>query len=426
MNLLFKNILIVSPGDKINARFDLYIRDGIIEKIGKDLNVNDAEVIDGKNLTSVPGLFDMHVHFREPGQTHKEDLVSGSNAAMNGGFTGVLCMPNTKPPMASKEVIEDLKEKAKDFLVDVYYSGCITEDREGKKLVSGIDELIKSGIRAFTDDGSPVNDEEIMKEILKVSAEKKIPVLQHCEDHALMKNGVMNEGEVSRRLGIAGIPSESETIVIEKDVANALKIKDSRYHVQHISCEGSVDIIAEGKKENNYITAEVCPHHFILTDNEIEKQGANAKMNPPLRTKEDIEKIKKGISENVIEVICTDHAPHTEEEKARGMEKAPFGIIGLETCVGLSYKYLVEEGVISFEKMINMMSANPRRILGLPEIKIAEGEKANLTILNENEEWVIDKNKFLTKSLNTPFNGYKVQCKPFAAINNNKIHYCKL
>jgi len=426
MNLLFKNIQIISPDDKINESLDLYIRDGVIEKIGKDIDLKDAEIIDGKYLTCVPGLFDMHVHFREPGQTHKEDLTSGSNAAMNGGFTGVLCMPNTKPPMASKEVIEDLKSKSKDFLVDIYYSGCITEDREGKTLVKDIDGLINSGIIAFTDDGSPVNDEEIMNAILKVSAEKKIPVLQHCEDHSIMKNGVMNEGAVSRKLGIPGIPAESETQVIEKDVANALKIKDSRYHVQHISCGGSVDIIAKGKKENKYITAEVCPHHFILTDDEIEKQGTNAKMNPPLRTSEDIEKIKKGISENVIEVICTDHAPHTEEEKAKGMEKAPFGIIGLETCVGLSYEYLVKQGVISFNKMIEMMSANPRRILGLPEIKIKEGEKANLTILNTGEEWVIDKKKFMTKSLNTPFDGYKVQCRPFAAINNNKIHYCKL
>jgi len=426
MNLLIKNIQIVSPGDKINERFDLYIRDGIIEKIGQGISAGDAEVIDGKNLTCVPGLFDMHVHFREPGQTHKEDLISGSNAAMNGGFTGVLCMPNTIPPMASRKVIEDLKAKSKDFLVDVYYSGCITEDREGKKLVSDIDGLIDCGIIAFTDDGSPVNDEKIMQEILKVSAEKKIPVLQHCEDHSIMKNGVMNEGDVSRKHGIPGIPEESETIVIEKDVANALKIKDSRYHVQHISCGGSVDIIEKAKEENNFITAEVCPHHFILTDDEIEKQGANAKMNPPLRTNKDIEKIKNGISKGIIEVICTDHAPHTDAEKAKGVEEAPFGIVGLESCVGLSFQYLVKESIISFERMISMLSGNPRKILGLPEIKIREGEKANLTLVNTEEEWKIDKKEFMTKSLNTPFDGYKVQCKPFAAINNNKIHYCKL
>jgi len=426
MNLLFKNIQIISPDDKINERLDLYIRSGIIEKIGKDVVANDAEIIDGKNLTCVPGLFDMHVHFREPGQTHKEDLISGSNAAMNGGFTGVLCMPNTKPPMASKEVIESLKAKSRDFLVDVYYSACITEDREGKTLVKDIDGLIKSGIIAFTDDGSPVNDEKIMQEILKISAEKKIPVLQHCEDHSIMKNGVMNEGDVSRKLGIPGIPAESETLVIEKDVANALKIKDSRYHVQHISCGGSVDIIEKAKKKNNFITAEVCPHHFILTDDEIEKQGANAKMNPPLRTNKDIEKIKNGINKGIIEVICTDHAPHTDAEKAKGVEEAPFGIVGLESCVGLSFQYLVKESIISFERMIEMMSGNPRKMLGLPVIKIRQGEKANLTILNTEEKWVIDKNKFLTKSLNTPFNGFKVQCKPFAAINNNKIHYCIL
>jgi dihydroorotase len=427
MNLLLKNIRIVSPGDKINKRCDILIISGVIIKIGNDIvsdEVLKSEIIDGSNLTCTPGFFDMHVHFRDPGQTHKEDLLSGSNAAMNGGFTGVLCMPNTKPPMDSKSVIEDLKEKAKDFLTDVYFSGCITESREGKKIISNTNELIESGVVAFTDDGNAVNDEEIMKEILEVSAKTGIPVLQHCEDPALMKNGVMNEGEISKKLGLNGIPASSEITVIEKDVNNALQIKGSKYHVQHLSCGGSVDIISNIK--NNNITCEVCPHHFVLTDKDIEKYGTDAKMNPPLRTESDIEKIKKGIGEDIIEVICTDHAPHTADEKVKGMEKAPFGIVGLETCVGLSYTYLVEKGVISFEKMVEKISVNPRRILNLPEIHIAEGEKANMTILNENEKWIIDKNKFLSKSKNTPFDGFEVICKPFAVINNNLIHYCNL
>jgi dihydroorotase len=427
MNLLFKNIHIVSPGDKINKRCDLFIVDGVIEKISDDIKETDgAEIIDGKSLTCVPGLFDMHVHFREPGQIIKEDLLSGSNAAMNGGFTGVLCMPNTKPPLDSRDVIEDLKDRSKDFLVDVYFSGCITKRREGKEIISNTDELIKSGIIAFTDDGNAVNDGEIMKQILKVSAEYKIPVLQHCEDPILMKNGVMNEGDVSKKLGLRGIPASSEINVIEKDLSYAIEIEGSKYHVQHISCGDSVDIIAKGKIKNKNITCEVCPHHFILTDSDVEKYETNAKMNPPLRTSGDIEKILESLSKDVIDVICTDHAPHTEEEKARGMSDAPFGIIGLETCVGLVYSYLVEKGLISFEKMIEKMSINPRRILGLPEVRISEGEKANLTILNEKEEWVIDKNKFLTKSRNTPYDGFKVICKPFAVINNNLIHYCKL
>jgi dihydroorotase len=427
MNLLFKNIRIVSPIDKLNKRCDLFIVDGIIKKIGNDFEVSsDTEIIDGSELTCVPGLFDMHVHFREPGQTQKEDLVSGSNSAMNGGFTGVLCMPNTKPPMDSEEVISDLMNKSKDFLVDVYYSGCITKKREGKEIISNTDELIKSGIVAFTDDGNAVNDESIMKKILKVSAESKIPVLQHCEDPNLMKNGVMNEGEVSKKLGLKGIPETSETRVIEKDVSYAVEIYGSRYHVQHISCGDSLEILKKGKEKNKDITCEVCPHHFILTDSDVEKYGANAKMNPPLRKSDDIDKILDGLSKDVIDVICTDHAPHTEEEKSRSMNVAPFGIIGLETCVGLAYTYLVEKGVFGFEKMIEKMSINPRSILGLPEVHIMEGERANLTILNEKKEWIIDKNKFLSKSRNMPYDGFKVKCKPFAVINNNRIHYCKL
>ena len=427
MNLLFKNILIVSPDDNINDRLDLLIIDGIINKIGKDISSEENasnEIIDGSELTCTPGFFDMHVHFREPGQTQKEDLLSGSNSAMNGGFTGVLCMPNTKPPMCSKKVVEDLKVKSKDFLVDVYFSGCITENREGKKIISNTEELIESGIVAFTDDGNAVNDEEIMRKILLISSKTGIPVLQHCEDPDLMKNGVMNEGEISKKLGLNGIPASSEITVIEKDVRNAFAINGSKYHVQHISCGGSLEILRKYKSIN--ITSEVCPHHFVLTDKDVEKYGTNAKMNPPLRTENDIAKIKKGIAEDVIEVICTDHAPHTEEEKAKGMTGAPFGIIGLESCVGLSYTYLVKENVISFESMVKKISVNPRRILKLPRIHIKKGEKANLTILNENEKWLIDKNKFLSKSRNTPFDGFEVQCKPFAAINNNRIHYCNL
>jgi dihydroorotase len=429
MNLLLKNILIVSPSDKINKRSDLLIINGTINKIQNDISIEEfenIEVIEGSNLTCVPGLFDMHVHFREPGQTEKEDLISGSNSAMNGGFTGVLCMPNTKPPLDSKKIIESLRNKSEGFLTDIYFSGCITENREGQRIIPRISELIRAGIRAFTDDGDPVNDEDIMKKILNISSEFEIPVLQHCEDPELMKDGVINEGVISEKLEIKGIPAFSEITVIEKDVNNAIQINGSRYHVQHISCGDGIEIISNGKIANQSITCEVCPHHFILTDESIELLGTNAKMNPPLRTREDIEKIKKGLAEDVIDVICTDHAPHTELEKERGINDAPFGIIGLETCIGLTYTHLVKDGIISFEKMIEKMSINPRKILGLSLVHIKEGEDANLTILNENEEWIIDKNKFLSKSRNTPFDSFKVICKPFAAINNNKIHYCKL
>lgn len=429
MNLLFKNIHIVSPDDEINSKSDLLIINGVISKIGNDIPVTDVEnteIVDGSNLTCVPGFFDMHVHFREPGQTEKEDLVSGSNSAMNGGFTGVLCMPNTKPPLDSKKIIDKLKNASENFLTDVYFSGCITENREGSSLLFRWNDLIKAGIRAFTDDGSPVNDYNIMKRILEISANYGIPVLQHCEVPELMKNGAINEGTVSEKLGINGIPVSSEVNVIENDVELATTINCAKYHIQHISCGEGIEFINKGKQLNPDITCEVCPHHFILTEDSIELYGTNAKMNPPLRTATDVEKIKKAISDDIIDVICTDHAPHTEAEKEKGLSDAPFGIIGLETCIGLTYTYLVKENVLSFEKMIEKMSTNPRKILGLSRIHIKEGEDANLTILNRDEEWTIDKNKFLSKSRNTPFNGFKVFCKPFAVINNNKIHYCNL
>lgn len=429
MNLLFKNIRIVSPNDGINEKKDLLIIDGEISKIQNEVSIGDTEnieVIDGSNLACVPGFFDMHVHFREPGQTEKEDLISGSNAAMNGGFTGVLCMPNTKPPLCTKKIIESLKNKSEDFLTDVYFSGCITENREGEVLLFRWNDLVKAGIRAFTDDGSPVNDENIMKRILEISVEFEIPVLQHCEVPEQMKEGVINEGAVSEKLGLKGIPASSEIDVIEKDVELATTINNSRYHVQHISAGGGIEFIRKGKQLNPFITCEVCPHHFILTEDSLELYGTNAKMNPPLRTANDVEKILDALKEDIIDVICTDHAPHTEEEKSKGLSNAPFGIIGLETSIALTYTYLVKKGVISFEKMLEKMSIKPRKILGLSEIHIKEGEEANLTILNLEEEWVIDKNKFLSKSRNTPFDGFNVMCKPYAVINNNKIHFTNL
>lgn len=429
MNLLFKNIRIVSPNDKINLQTDLLIIDGVINKIQNDISILDyenVEIIEGINLTCVPGFFDMHVHFREPGQTEKEDLESGSNAAMNGGFTGVLCMPNTKPPLSTKKIIESLKNKSEGFLTDIYFSGCITENRQGTSIIFRWNDLIRAGIRAFTDDGSPVNDEEIMKNILQISSEYEIPVLQHCEVPELMKDGVINEGIISEKLGLKGIPAMGEISVIEKDVELATTINGSRYHAQHISAGDGLEFIRKGKQLNPNISCEVCPHHFILTEDSIEQYGTNAKMNPPLRTASDIEKIKTGLREDIIDVICTDHAPHTEEEKSKGMNDAPFGIIGLETCIGLTYTYLVKEGIISLEKMIEKISINPRKILGLSEVHIREEEEANLTILNLEEEWIIDKNKFLSKSRNTPFDGFKVFGKPFAVINNNKIHYSNL
>jgi len=427
LNLLLKNINIVSPDDKLNESSDILIVDGVIEKIGKFKGAlpPDIKFIKSNDLTCVPGLFDMHVHFRDPGFTDREDILSGINAAMNGGFTGALCMPNTNPPIDSKKVIDDILQKAKELLADLYISACVTKSRLGEEL-SDINALYKAGAIAFTDDGRPVSDPYIMRKALEKTSKLKSLIIQHAEDLKLTNRGVMNEGDVSKRIKRKGIPCVSETTIIARDILLTEFINNSRYHIQHVSCGRGIDIIRNAKKRNINVSCEVCPHHFILTEEDCKTQNANTKMNPPLRTAFDRKSIIEGLADDTIDVICTDHAPHTITDKSKKFSKSPFGIVGLETCVGLTYTYLVQKGIITFKKMIEKLSVNPRKILKLKDIRIREGEKANMTLLNVNKNWVINKSKFKSKSRNTPFDGYKVTCKPYAIINNNKLSYSKL
>lgn len=425
-DIIFRNIELVSPSDNLNFKTDLLIQDGLIKKIGR-VNTSKKTVseINGRGKTCVPGLFDMHVHFREPGQTHKEDLISGSSAASNGGFTGVLIMPNTTPPLDSPLLVKNILERTKDFLTDVNIAACATQKREGL-ILSPILSLHEAGAVAFTDDGSPVLNPEIMRRVLEYTSQVNSVMIQHCEDMNISNGGVINEGFVSTLLGLKGIPEVSETAIIARDILLTEFVKKSRYHVQHISCGKSVELVRNAKLKSINVTAEVCPHHFLLTDEECFDYNTNAKMNPPLRTNEDLSEIIKGLSDDTIDVICTDHAPHTEYEKSQPFAKAPFGITGLETAVGLSFTFLVKNEIISFSKMIEKMSVNPRKIIGLKEIRICEGEKANLTVLEKNKKWIVDKNKFKSKSRNTPFDGYELYCKPYCVINNNQIFYCKV
>jgi dihydroorotase len=433
LKLLLKNIHIVSPGDKINERNDVLIVNGIIEKIGSiNKYPKDTKIIDRKNITCVPGLFDMHVHFREPGQTHKENIKSGSEAAMNGGFTGVLMMPNTHPPVDSPLLLDSILQKNKNNPVDLNIAGCATSGRGGENLAP-ILSLRDAGALAFTDDGCPVSDPELVRRILEYTSQCQSVFIQHCEDMRLSGSGVMNEGFISTTMGVKGIPSISETTIIARDILIAEYIPNSRYHAQHISCSESVDLIRNAKRRNfakgiksQNITCEVTPHHFILTDKECLGYNANAKMNPPLRTNEDIEEILNGLTDDTIDVICTDHAPHTEYEKDHGFYDAPNGIIGLETAVGLTYTYLVKTGIISFEKMVEKMSINPRKILALPDIKIKEGSKANITLLELNKKWKVNKTKFKSGSRNTPFDGFELTGKPFGIVNKGTFYFSNL
>jgi dihydroorotase len=427
LNLLLKNTGIISPKDNLKGIFDVFIKDGVIEKIGSiadDSGIYES-VIECNGLTAVPGFFDMHVHFRDPGNTEKEDIDSGVESAANGGFTGILCMPNTKPPIDNADVVSYINKKSEGKIVDIYISACASKNRDGEE-TSDLNGLYDAGVIAFTDDGSPLLNERVLRKTLEFSASHSIPFLQHAENYKLSGKGAIHKGRISQQLNVEGIPYESETKTVKNDISLANSINGSKYHVQHISCGETVDLIREARKSNDNITCEACPHHFILTDEAILREGTNAKMNPPLREEKDVERILSGLEDGTIDVICTDHAPHTSIEKSKGINEAPFGIVGLETCVGLSYKYLVERNIISFENMIEKLSDNPRKILGLPRISISEGEKANITILDTGKEWVVNSDKFKTKSKNTPFNSFMLKCKPFGVINNGKVYLSDL
>jgi dihydroorotase len=425
LDIILKNINIFSPNDNLDLRADIMIKDGYIAEIGSIPERENFKNQDCKDLTAVPGFFDMHVHFRDPGQSEKEDLSSGTEASANGGFTGVLMMPNTIPPIDSVEVISDLLNRAKNSVVDVYTSACISAGRKGESL-SSVKELHSAGAIAFTDDGSPQLNTELMSEILMNSAKLNFPVLQHAENPAMHPGGVINEGEVSKKLGLKGIPCESETSVATADILLANSIEGSKYHIQHISCGKTLEVIRNAKKENKNITCEICSHHFILTEENCIEMGSNAKMNPPLRTQNDVDTLINGIKDGTIDVLCSDHAPHSDSDKLSGIEKSPFGIIGIEVSIGLAYTYLIKNKIIDFKRFVEMFSINPRRILGLEQISIRKGAKANLTILNTNQVWKADKRKFKSKSRNTPYNEFELVCKPFAIINNNQIYYSEL
>jgi dihydroorotase len=380
-------------------------------------HVREVMQYDMTGKVIVPGFFDMHVHFREPGQTHKEDILTGSLAAAYGGFTGVLCMPNTNPAIDNIDVLDSNNLKAKGNIVSVYNSACATVGREGER-VTDIKSLNEHGALAITDDGSPIAGDDIMQKTLEEAAKVNLPVIQHCEVMSISNGGIINEGKISRELGVKGIPNASEYEIIKRDIELTRKVKNARYHVQHVSTKEGVELVRNAKKEGLNVTAEACPHHFILTDEAINEYGTNAKMNPPLRTKTDVEAVLEGLHDGTIDAICTDHAPHSEEEKKLPLDKAPFGIIGLETAIGLAYTYLVENGVITLEDMITKMSFNPRNILSLPEIKIKEGEIANLTILDLDSEWIVDTGRMHSKSTNSPYNGWKLKGRSSGIINN--------
>lgn len=422
MNICFQGIRIVNPAQSLDIVSNLWIKDGIIKDISENCQCeSETQIINAKGLTALPGLFDMHVHFREPGFEYKEDLQSGMNAAANGGFTGVLIMPNTNPPIHDKTVVEYIKSKVKGNLVDVFISGTITQNQDGNH-ISNMLELNENGVVLFTDDGRSVLSSDVMKRALEYAAPLDLLISQHCEDHTLTNNFDMNESEMSIKLGLKGYPSVAEEIILFRDIALAEYCGNRRYHAQHISTKGAVDLIRNAKSKGLRVTCEVTPHHFSLDDMEIASYDSNYKMNPPLRTKKDIEAIIEGLIDGTIDVIATDHAPHSKLEKDVEFDKAPNGITGLETSFAVCYTHLVQTKLLSLEQLIEKLSINPRKILNQQPIEINKDKMANLTIVDCNEEWIVHSSNFMSKSTNSPYINQKFIGKVKYAINNSKIH----
>jgi len=423
MKLLIKNGRVIDPSSRTDKSLDLLLEKGRIVDIKTKIKTDGAKVIDASGLVIAPGFIDMHVHLRDPGQEDKETIATGSLAAAKGGFTSIACMPNTHPVNDSRGVTEYiLSEAKKKAVVNIFPVASITKGQRGKELTDMAD-LIDAGAIAFSDDGHPVENSNTMRRALEYAKILNTLIIDHCEDKNLSGQGVMNEGYYSYLYGLRGIPGSSEEIMVARDVLLAEKA-EARIHIAHLSVKGAVRIVKEAKKKKIKVTAEVTPHHLFLNDSYLETYNTNLKMNPPLRSKEDAQALIKGIQEGVVDVLATDHAPHTPDEKDLEFDQAPFGINGLETAVSLFLDRLVDKKIISLKRFIEMISTSPALILELENKgKICVGVDADLTLLDLHKEIIIDVDTFKSKSRNNPFQGWKLKGMPVITIVGGKIAY---
>jgi dihydroorotase len=424
MRILLKNGRLVDPAGSRDEELDIHIVDGRIESLGKSLAVPGSQVMDLKGKVIAPGFLDMHVHLREPGYEHKETILTGCTAAAAGGFTGVCCMPNTDPAIDDESVIRFIQAKAAAALsgiVDVYPVAAVTLGRKGEQLAP-LAELAGAGAVAFSDDGDPVHNAELMRRALEYATMFAKPVIQHAQDLPMTRGGVMNEGFVATSLGLAGMPASAEEVVVARDIMLA-EFTGGQYHVAHLSTARSVELVRQAKARGLKVTAEVTPHHLTLTDEAVRGYDTNFKMSPPLRTQDDVEALLRGLQDGTIDAIATDHAPHSFDEKQVEFPAAPFGIVGLETALGLTLTSVVGKNVLSLSQLVEKFSVNPRRILHLPEIRVSPGEPANLTVLDPRAEWTVDPQFFKSKSKNTPFGGRKLTGRPVGIINNGQAYW---
>ncbi len=422
MKLLIKGGHVVDPKNNIDSVMDIYIDKGVISEVGENIELDDleeVETIDARGKYVTPGLVDMHVHLRDPGFTKKEDIETGTKSAAMGGVTSVACMPNTNPVCDSEAVIEYIKSKAKQVgVVNVYPIGAITKGLKGEELAE-IGKFKFAGVVGISDDGKPVENAALMKHALEYADMFDVTVISHCEEMSLAE-GSMNDGEVATELGLKGISTACEEVMATRDIILA-ETTSTAVHIAHVSAKGTVEAIRNAKKRGVRVTCETCPHYFTLTDDAVRDYNTNAKMNPPLRSREDVDAIIEGLRDGTIDAIATDHAPHHIDDKNCEFDDALNGIIGLETSLGLSVKYLVKTGVLSISELIKKMALNPANILGLNKGSLTVNTPADVIIFDPDKEYTVDVSSFMSKSRNSPFDGYILCAKPEYTIVGGKI-----
>ncbi len=405
--ILFRRGRVMDPRNGVDGVRDVLVRDGRVAEVSEaPLNVPDARVVDATGRLVLPGFIDLHVHLREPGEEGKETILTGCSAAVAGGFTSVVAMPNTKPVNDSVLVTEYVKAKAREArLCNVYPAGAITKGLQGEEMAE-MGALISAGCVCITDDGRPVMNAGLMRRTLQYATLFDIPVMVHEEDLTLSGKGVMNEGRTATRLGLIGIPPSAEVAMVARDLV-LLEETKGRLHVAHVSCEGSVRLLREAKRRGLNVTAEAAPHHFTLDDEAVSGYDTHARMNPPLRTRRDVEAIREALTDGTLDAIATDHAPHGVLEKQVEFEKSWNGVVGLETALGLTLS-LVREGVLSLQRAISLLTDGPAKAFGLPGGHLAPGAPADIVVVEQDVEWTVDSARFFSRSRNTPFHGRRL------------------
>lgn len=422
MTILIKNGRVLDPATGTDGIADVLVEEGRIRAVEPGILAEADRILDADGCFVMPGFIDLHVHLRDPGYEYKETVETGSAAAAKGGFTTILAMPNTKPVVDNADVVRYVLHKAEDVgLANVLQIGAITRGQRGEELAD-IEDMVDAGIPALSEDGKSVMNAQLYREAMMLAKKYDIPIMAHCEDINLVHGGVMNQDDKADELGLPGITNAVEDVIVARDILLA-KETGARLHLCHCSTRDSVRMVELAKQEGLSVTAEVCPHHFTLTSEDIREDDANYKMNPPLRTRADVEALIDGLKKGVMDVIATDHAPHSREEKQGSMRNAPFGIVGLETAAALTMTELVDKGYLTPLQMAEKMSYNPARIIGIDKGTLKPGKTADVVIFNPKEEYIIDAEQFRSKGKNTPFHGRKVKGRVMATILSGNIVY---